>query len=701
MRDSSASRPSLLIGAAHLTALWAVAFVLPMFSLLGNNTDFFVSRGDTGSDVVWAAVLFALAPPLAALVLESLLKLISEMARWGLQLVLVWFLSAAIAMHLIKWTMDRPAGVMIALAAILGIGATVLYVKKRPFQIVLQVLSPAPLALLFALLVVGGASEHISGDVEVEKIHIPSTAPVILILFDEFPEATIMNSENKIDVSRFPGFEELSKSSTWYRNTTTVADTTPRAVPAILTGRVPGPDTLPIASEQKHSIFTLLGGKYKMNVMEDSTRLCPVDLCSQDANQTSRDHFSDLIDDLPTIAQHQLYPNALRRDLPEVDITLGGLANLTGGQELPRFAVNNQLKLSVAFHRRDSTGRNGRLHQFIRSIYGDPKTLNMIHVESPHYPWIHFPEGVLYTDLVNEFGDSMNAAGRWKDQPQATNMALQRHLLEAGGSDRILAQLIKRMKLRGIWDKSMVVVTADHGISFKPGQMHRRAKAGNLGGNAPIPLFVKEPGQTTGRISDAHICSTEILPIMARGLGIDYPWKTSRCLPGEVIVNSAITPTNDRLRTRSSRAEVLRQRDAVIKHTGKLFGYGTGFGPVIRFRPNPQLIGRPVASLDVSGPGGGSVILEHPEWLTNVDPKSRVVYASLIRGQVKGVRKGDAIAVSVNGRIAAVGQTIVQNSEVRFSLLVPPRRLASGRNEVELYRVTGPANALRLEPLGP
>jgi len=73
-------------------------------------------------------------------------------------------------------------------------------------------------------------------------------APVVEVVFDELPTATLMDpGGTRIDRKRFPGFARLAAASTWYRDNTTVADFTGRAVPAIETGVNPGYDTLPIA----------------------------------------------------------------------------------------------------------------------------------------------------------------------------------------------------------------------------------------------------------------------------------------------------------------------------------------------------------------------------------------------------------------------------------------------------------------------
>ena len=64
----------------------------------------------------------------------------------------------------------------------------------------------------------------------------------------------------------------------------------------------------------------------------------------------------------------------------------------------------------------------------------------------------------------------------------------------------------------------------------------RNPTPANLGQIAPVPLFVKAPGQRHGRVVDRHVCTTDILPMTARMLGIDYPWPRYRCPPGRVTV---------------------------------------------------------------------------------------------------------------------------------------------------------------------
>ena len=46
--------------------------------------------------------------------------------------------------------------------------------------------------------------------------------PVVLVVFDEFSGTTLLNDRMEIDARRFPQFARLAKTSTFYRNATTV-----------------------------------------------------------------------------------------------------------------------------------------------------------------------------------------------------------------------------------------------------------------------------------------------------------------------------------------------------------------------------------------------------------------------------------------------------------------------------------------------
>ena len=686
-------RPGLLLGAGHLAALWALAFAQPLFDLLGRNPDFFVARGNGGAEIVTFALIFALAPPLVMLALEAAVARLRPAARWPLHLALVGLLSAALVLVVAKQIASGPAALLLAVALAAGAGAAAAYDRTRFLVTVLDVLIPAPLVVLAVFLLFSDVSELVlpQREAQAASLPIPGRAPVVMVVFDELPEGTLMTPRGTIDASRFPAFAELARESTWYRGAVTVAAFTPRAVPAILTGTLPSAEELPVSSDQPHSIFTLLGGRYRMHVMENATEICPPDLCG--GRESSG--LGGLFSDLRFVSLHLLLPDALRHALPAIDATFGNFADEGYASPPRRFAAENPDQLAAAFG--DQTGEESvRIAQFVSGIGRGNRVLHLIHVLKPHYPWTHFPDGRKYSNFSSEFKDVLADDTSWKGPRALTDLALQRHLLESGFTDTLLGEVIGRLKRTGLWDRALVVVAADHGNAVIPHQPRRNPTRANLGEIAPVPLFVKVPGQRRPRVVDRTVCTTDALPKVASLLGIDYPWRRYPCPPGEVTV--ANSPQGQ---TTLPFGAVERLRDSYVRRIARLFGTGTGWGPVLRFRPYPGLVGRTVRSLPTTAAVDSSASIDEAGRLRDVDPDAPVVLASLLRGAVSGADAGEALAAAVDGRIAAVGRSFESAGSVRKSMLIRPGSFRRGANEVEIYRVRGGPARPRLERLGP
>ena len=85
----------------------------------------------------------------------------------------------------------------------------------------------------------------------------------------------------------------------------------------------------------------------------------------------------------------------------------------------------------------------------------------------------------------------------WTPNQAAVDQYWQRHLLQLGYADRVLGRLLDRLHATGLYDRAVLVVTADHGVSFRAGQKRRPLSAANRQDIAYVPLFVKTPGPAT------------------------------------------------------------------------------------------------------------------------------------------------------------------------------------------------------------
>ncbi|MDQ2700874.1 MAG: sulfatase-like hydrolase/transferase, partial [Actinomycetota bacterium] len=585
-----------------MAALWALAVVQPLLSLLGSNPDFFVARDNTGGQIIIFVLLVTFIPPLLATTVEALINLVSERARWVLHLGLVGLLFATIVLQFFKQFFDGPAVPMIVLAAFAGGGLAWTYGYRSFVRSLSDILIAAPLVIIAVFFFFSDASELVvsSGDPEAIEVAVGKPAPVVMLVFDEFPVGSLMTPERDINRKRFPNFAELAASSSWYRNTVTDASYTAIAVPSILTGKPADRDSLPTAADHPESIFTLLGDSYRIRAVEPITQICPESICGapEKESRSTANAVEGLFDDLRHVQAHLTLPESMSSSLPDISQSFEGF----GGNPVEsiergraRQWVRDQLDAG------DSSMDGERsVDDMLRNRKPDAgRTFDFAHIEEPHYPWTHYPDGLRYSEGTEDFRTFFNETD-WLDDTYVTDRARQSHLLEVGFTDHLLGRIIDRIKQDGLWEETMLVVAADHGGAMVRDLPRRESTPETMGQIAMVPLFVKAPGQTAGqgRTVDRVTCVTEIVPMMASGLGVDLPWEPAACNRDELVMDNGAGPL-----VTAKTATVLEQRDAYVGTMTSLFGGNTGWPGVLKLGPNQDLIGTRLDSLDV-GPVG-------------------------------------------------------------------------------------------------
>ena len=148
-------------------------------------------------------------------------------------------------------------------------------------------------------------------------------------------------------------------------------------------------------------------------------------------------------------------------------------------------------------------------------------------------------------------------------------------------------------------EKCLLIVTADHGVSFRPGHSRRLPDADNLADIASVPLFIKLPGQKQGRVDDRNVESVDIFPTIAESLGIELsepvdgiPVSQERRRPRKTLYyDGSMTVIEPDLPQR--RAAVLRQFE--------LFGHDDLDQLPASIATHPEWHGRKIASFVVEG----------------------------------------------------------------------------------------------------
>jgi sulfatase-like protein len=665
-----------------------------MFDVLEDTPEFFVARGNTGADIVLLALVLTLVPPTAMVACEAALAALPR-ARRLLHLTFVGALVAALALQIVGDWFGGAWVVAVVVSLAVGAAAAVGYDRLEAIPTTLTVLSPAPAVFLVMFLALSPVSKLLGdeGDAGARAAGDLRSAPVVMVVFDEFASVSLMRPDGEIDAERFPAFARLAREATWYRNATTVADQTTQAVPAMLTGRRGDADRLPILADHPNNLFTALGDRYRFQVHEPVTDLCPAALCGDETSESAGARREALLDDLFVVQQHLLLPESLHDRLPAVDRSFRDFGD-EGDDAAP--GPDGDIDAMAKAGLRNRIGQFERFERGVAS-QADGKTISFAHFSLPHAPWEYLPSGQSYPvsgpDIPALTGDD------WGGEDWLVTQAEQRYLLQLGLVDRQVSRLVRALRERGLYDRAMIVVTADHGVSFQPNGRRRVAGTDNLAEIAGVPLFVKTPGQRTGGIDDGPATTADIVPTILRELGLRSPVPLDgRPLPRPPSPGATVrTSAWGRGEAELPLERFVRDRDALARARGRLFG--SGWDDLFAAGPAPAIVGRPVEALPAAPRGDLRVELDFREEYADFRPGTAAVPA-FVTGRVTGGRGGERVAIAVNGRVAAVSRAYRAGDEVRVGAMVSPAAYRAGSNRVEAFAVTGTGAGLRLAPAG-
>ncbi|WP_194823291.1 sulfatase-like hydrolase/transferase [Micromonospora sp. S-DT3-3-22] len=645
--------------AGEVVALVGLVVTQPLLDVLGRSPDFFLFHRATGGDVLALVALVALVPGAAVVLLGAATRLAGVRVRAGVHTVVVGLLLAALAVQVGRQATPLRGVPLLVVAALVGAGGAAAYRRWSVLGRVLRVAALGPLVFVGLFLFASPASAVVLPRAHEGAAGVAgpgSHPPVVMIVLDELPLVSLLGPDGRIDATRYPNFAELAGGSTWYRNATGVSGWTPYALPAMLTGRYPSTPSAPHYSQYPDNLFTALGGLYDIRAQESITRLCPPSRCDQ------------------PVAPEQGLGVLVR----ESGALLGRIAAPVDSRIDPQESYREQTAAEVGLDaaepvpadpkfRWDSLNDNqpARFTSFLAGLRpADRPTLHFLHLLMPHPPWAYLPSGARYDapdDLPND------GAG-WVDLARA------RHLAQLRYTDRLLGETLRTLRATGLYDKSLIVLTADHGVSFTRDWQGRGLDAITHapGEVAWVPLFVKEPGQRAGRVDDRNWEHVDLLPTIADEVHVRVPWR----LDGR----SAKQPP----RERTEKYFYDRPGERVVLPGG------------VPARPAPPAPHPLVGTTVGEKPSGGTASVAHLGAFDHVDPGSGELPA-LVWGTVpRQVPDGTLLAVAVNGRVGAVVPVVPKDQGGRrfAAFLADDHLFRAGANRLDIYRV-GTDGALR------
>ena len=636
----------------YITILTA-ALAQPLLQLYGGNLAMFAAADMQGAMVLWFMALVVLGPPVVLWLIEIVTSLLRPSWQTGAHNAMVFVGLWSFASLLLR---DLSVGSWVLALAISGLVAgllVALYVRRSQVRAWLKWMSPLALAVavLFTLAVrdVVWVPEVVAvelKDTDREAVVSGGTAKsdvsVVWLILDEFPLYSLLDADGDVNAERYPGFGKLAQSSTWYRNLLSTSQTTTDAVPAMLTGLKPKQGGSPVLASHPKNLFTLMNGHLSMDAHEVVTALCPKELCKTvsisggddianpattttnardvdepDADESAR--FGPFLRDASVVLGHKILPKGLRDKLPAIDENWGGFGQgggafneedllasaddpgdsnagtgdssiATSGDEESEVLLDaKKLRVKDWQEGGPSTQVETLLEVADRAAQSSRPTLHFVHALLPHRPWELTP------DLRKH---------KWLGSEKKTGTVLdtardeyQEFLMQAAAADTLVDNLVTKLRRSANWDRTMLVVTSDHGMTFELGEWKRKSvNPKNLGSLEDIyraPLFIKYPDQTKAKVDDCPVSGIDVLPTVAGATGIDAGWT----FDGVDLAAGCPSRTSREVLWLEGRTTMFSGSEAVTeraKFYSEWVGSGFGVDGIAAVTPYARLLGREV-----------------------------------------------------------------------------------------------------------
>lgn len=674
---------------ASVGGLGAFAFGQPLLDLLGRNPEFFIARRFPTLDLA-ILTLALLALPLVLAVPVLLVRMVSPASAGVLHLVVLAALGSTVAATIFatvglgEWTTARYIGVAIWC----GVVVAYLYSSFSPVRVGFSYLGLAPIVFgLWFAFATPTSQLWLGSPADVpEAGPIGDPAPVVMVVYDEFPLASMIRPDGSLDAANFPAFSQLASDGVWYRNAVGVRQQTEEALPAILTGRAVSEGSIPTTVDHPFSLFTLLSGDYDVAAVENVTELCPGFVCSNESRpvQPVVDRWQSLLDDLGVVYGHIVLPDSMASRLPPVDHGWVGFDEVTP----------DQFDIIERFNAELTEDRRRELERFLGTFQGlgSRPPLRFAHFLYPHHPWNLTSDGRLYGAPRSPGRDGVG----WGPDPFLVAQGWQRHLIQSHYADTMLGRVIDEMEEAGIYDDALLIVVADHGITVRPNTDHQRIiTPETVGTIAYVPLFVKYPegvdGVQPGTIDDARAETVDIVPTVTDVVDTQLPWAVDGLSLLDVPARaersgSVMLGTNGEV-------DIPPGTDALLDVAGVQEGLFPGGDP---YRLTPPGWGTLLGRDGVTGPDADDVLLtiDQAGAIADYVPGSDPVPAYVSGALSGGASRGDAVvAVTVDGRVEAVTRTYDSgDSGILWDAMIPPEALDTGGRDVVAWLVTGTAD---------
>lgn len=717
--------------ALEIFGLSGLAVAQPLYEVFGASPEVFVFADATNRDIVAFALVLLFVPPLLLWGIGAVVGVVAPKARRAVHVATLGLLTALLVMYLVKHQGWSTGWLLPVLGAVAG-GLLIRAYQRRESTTttLLHYLALGPVLFVVSFLALSPASELLrpanADAVDLDLARPERLPPIVMIVFDEWPLTSIVDTNGDIDADLYPNLANLAGDSTWYRNTTTVSNSTLFAVPSVVTGQMPDEGLNADARSHPESLFTLLGSVYDLQAVEPLTRLCPQAICNEprapqregEQQAVTESSLSTLLGDARSVYGTLVSPTAELGGTTDLEDAGAEIVDGGAGSEVDEYVAdaaqdNAEVDVLAIFGPRPE-GLSGLLHTFERD---EAPTLHFLHLLLPHTPYSHVPTGERYEpdeglrEVGEVQGDDRSGNVRGPAQ-QAADLDRHRLLLQTGYLDTLIGDLLHRLRRDDLYEEAMVVVTADHGITFEAGEPARGLgpepiEPSSMPDMAWVPLFIKAPGQMEGQVDDRNALNIDVVPTMADLLGIDIPWEVDgRSLVGPdergtekpFVRAIGISGASYQFEEPIDVSEDASLQGVFAHGVDRYLPRDPERGRWYRFGPRPGLVGRDLDEFTIGPPSDLGPATVETGAIVNVEPGEDL--PALIVGRVSGDPPDDTqIAVAVDNTIAAVVPLYTdQFGPGRVAAMALRSTLTPGLHAVR-YFVVGPSQAPTLRPV--
>ena len=665
-----------------LFGLWTLAVPKPLLDVLEAAPAYWTANNVDSVTICVAILILVFPSPIflwcAYLVLKGR-QGISTVGRIYFSVLFVVLLSLSLY-HDLSVYLGKP--LYIIPTSVLGsLGVLVLYWRRAALRKAVCVLGGA-VTLLTPIFFLSTAPTRSLLDFSGTNAGWPETrvtiqnTPVVVIVFDELSLSTLVDESGNIHDMLFPNFHRLAQISNWFQNATTNYGTTDQALPSLLTGRLLTEGRAETSYEQfPRNLFTLVSAPDGVLGVEPVTGMCPPKIC-RGMSKSIEEALRLMRSDFWLIYQNIFVPD---RYTPSVQPIPSRFNELSAADSDPRMDE-------------DAADPIQTVSDWLRS--GREESLTFVHVHLPHAPYLVNPDGTAYSRMA---GPATTMLGwnrihhRWDLRAGfQVVQAFQRYVLQAMYSDRILGRILNDLETTGLLESTTLIVTADHGVCFTPGEAQRTMefKEVLVGENNAVPLFWKSSEQTEGRRIMKNAELIDVLPTLLENLGADPRpgemdgqslWASSerkeKIFGGKTYGGNVWPQVLEASRTRYNDIDVVQHA------SGSVF---------VRPARYAYLIGEPIDGAKVTQ---YEAYLDNPSIFRDLASygKASTFSPNFVTGWLDADSPFDTVGIVINGVIADVVDVFADEfGKRRFASVFDRSVLASGGNDLRLVGLEFP-----------